>query len=127
MSTPAQPPTRYTCTSHQHPRSTCSEDPFQAVRGPGHGPSSLSRGARVWRGRRRVGLWRKVRRRVTSLHQDFGRAQQTHAVLAGQQDGLLHHLLADRAVQLLLHALHAGLEGWQRVEKEEVAGVIHNA
>lgn len=126
--TPAEPPTRYTCTSHQHPHSTCSEDPLQAIRGPRQWSSSLSRGACVGRRRRRVGLGRKVRRRVTSLHQHFGRTKQTHTVLAGQEDRLLHHLIADRAVKLLLHALHAGLEGMQGEGWEKEGGkVIHNA
>lgn len=111
--TPAKPSTRSACTSHQQPHSTCSEDPFQAIRGPGHRSSSLPWGACVGRGRRRVGLRRQVWRRVTSLHQHFRRAQQTHAVVAGQEDGLLHHLVADWTVKLLLHALHAGLEGWE--------------
>ena len=55
-------------------------------------------------------LRREVGQRVTPLYQHLGRTQQTHTVLARQKDGLLHHLVANRAVQLLLHALHVGLK-----------------
>lgn len=57
-----------------------------------------------------MGLRRKVRRRITSVYQHLSGAQQTDAVLARQQDGLLHHPVTDRATQLLFHALHVGLE-----------------
>lgn len=57
-----------------------------------------------------MGLRGKVRRRITSLYQHLSGAQQTDAVLAGQQDGLFHHPVTDRATQLLFHALHVGLE-----------------
>lgn len=44
------------------------------------------------------------------MDQHFGGAQQTHTVLARQQDGLLHHPITDGATQLLFHVLHIGLE-----------------
>lgn len=100
--------------------STCSEDPFQAVRGPGCGSSSLSRGASVGRGGWRVGLRGEVWRRITPLYQHLGRTQQTDTVLTRQKDGLLHHLITHRATQLLLHTLHVGLERFKkRTECEE--------
>lgn len=57
-----------------------------------------------------MGFRGEVRRRITSLYQRFSGAQQTHTVLARQQDGLLHHPIADRAAQLPFHGLHIGLE-----------------
>lgn len=57
-----------------------------------------------------MGLLGEVRRRITSLYQHFSSAQKTHTVLARQQNGLLHHPIADRATQLLFHALHIRLE-----------------
>lgn len=62
-----------------------------------------------------MGLRGKVRRRITSLYQHLSGAQQTHAVLAGQQDGLLHHPVTHRTTQLPFHALHVGLK--RREEK----------
>ncbi len=100
----------HTCT-HVISSSTCSEDPFQAVWSPGCGSSRLSWGASVGCGGRRVGLWREVWRRIASLYQHLSRTQQTHTVLAWQEDGLLHHLVTHRAMQLPFHALHVGLEG----------------
>lgn len=89
---------------------TCSEDPFQAIRSPGRWSPCLSWRAWIRGGGWRMGLWRKVRRRITSVYQHLNGAQQTDAVLARQQDGLLHHPVTDRATQLLFHALHVGLE-----------------
>lgn len=89
---------------------TCFQDPVETVRGPGWGPAGPSWGAGVGRGGWGVGLWREVWRRVTSLNEHLGCAEQTHTVLAGEENGLLHHLFTHRAAQLLLQTLRVRLE-----------------
>lgn len=89
---------------------TCSKDPLQAVGRPGCGSACLSWGASAGRGGWRVRLWREVWRRIAPLYQHLSCTKQTHTVLAGQEDGLLHHLITHRAMQLLFHALHVGLQ-----------------
>ena len=108
---------------------TCSEDPLQAVGGPRRGSACLARGASVGRGGRRVGFWRQLRWRISLLHQHLSRTQQTHTVLTRQEDGLLHHLVTHRAMQLPLHALHVRLEGrelceeWDQIKAESLVRV----
>lgn len=89
---------------------TCSKDPLQAIRRPGSRSACLSWGSGVGCGGWWVRLWREIWRRIASLYQHLSCTKQTHTVLAGQDDGLLHHLITHWAKQLLFHALHVGLE-----------------
>ena len=91
---------------------TCPEEPVDGPQlGLGQGSAGLPGRAGVGRGGGGVGLRGELRGRVAAGHQHLGGAHQADAVLAGEHHGLLDDLLAHRAVQLLLHALHVGLGG----------------